>query len=201
MRRTGIATIASLAILGIALGAFFGIRALVSSEEDPLEKAKEATTLDNAKPRFTGQMGDFVVGQPSAYPPCTFSSEQAYDINVVMRSELYSPALGDNAQAAACADGTIVSISPDHRVGRRYFVGPPSVPYEASLERLKLLTVGGKPAIAELPIPGNFVSYARLTVIERFPSEQKPGILTWADIINDLDGAIKQAEQIMGVSQ
>jgi hypothetical protein len=206
MLRTAVATMACLALLGLALGAFFGTRALVLSEEDPVEKAveeaKEATALDNAKPRFEGELGDFILGENSPFPPCPGPTQWVYDLDVIRASELYSPALGDSVEAIACADGTIVSLSADsHHVGRRYFVGPPGVPLEAPRERLKLLAVAGNPAIAEVPIPGNFLSDARLLIVERFPTDQEPGILTWVYAINDLDGAIKLAEQIMGATQ
>jgi hypothetical protein len=230
MRRAAIAAIACLALLGVALGAFVGARALVSSEEDQvghvkeapgadvdkileqgrqvtwlaaekaLEKAKEATALDNAKPRFKGQLGDFTVGQTSEWPQCPLATQRVDDLDAIKASELYSSALGENVEAGACADGTIISVFVEHHVGRFYFVGPPGVPYEAPADRLRLLTVGGKPAIAEIPIPDNFVSDARLMVIQRFPTGQEPGIAIGVDIMNDLDGAIKLAERIMGVT-
>jgi hypothetical protein len=230
MRGAGVAIVACLALLGVALGGFFGLRALVFSQEDQaghvreapggdlekileqgrqatwlaaekrLEKAKEATALDNAKPRFKGQMGDFMVGQTNEWPQCPLATQWVDDLDAIKASELYSPALGENVEAAACADGTIIGVFVEERAGRFYFVGPPGVPYEAPLERLRLLTVGGKPAIAEIPIPDNFVSDARLMVIQRFPTGQEPGIAIGVDIMNDLDGAIKLAERIMGVA-
>jgi len=207
MLRTAAAIMACLALLGLALGAFFGTRALVFSEQDPVEKAveeaKEATALDNAKPRFQGQMGDFMVGDKSTSPPCPGPTQWVYDLDVIKASELYSPAFGENVEAVACADGTVMAVltqTDTSRAARTYFTGPPSVPAEAPRDRLKLVTVAGKPAIAELPIPGNFLSSARLAVVERFPNGQEPGILIGVQTTNDLDGAIKLAEQIMGVT-
>lgn len=204
MLRTVTAVVACLALVGLALGAFFATRALVLSEEDPLEKAKEATALDNAKPRFEEQMGDFTVGETSTPPLCALPTQWVYDLNVITASELYSAAFANSVEAVACADGRIMGVltqTDTSRAGRSYFVGRPSVPFEAPRERLKLLTVGDKTAIAELPVPGNPVSSARLVVIERFPKGEEPGILIGIDTVNDLDGAIRLAEQIMGVTQ
>ena len=67
-----------------------------------------------------------------------------------------------------------------------------------SSARLKLITVGGKPALAILPVPDCMVCTSQVVVIERFPSEAAPGITVWAQTTNDLDGAIALAEQIIG---
>lgn len=82
-------------------------------------------------------------------------------------------------------------------IGRRYFVGLARVPYEAPIERLRLLTVTGKPAIVELPMP-EVPGTLRLAVVERFPTSDKPGILTFIDNTpKSLAEAIELAEQIM----
>jgi hypothetical protein len=87
-------------------------------------------------------------------------------------------------------------------VGRGYFLSPKlEVSRDAPAERLNLITVGGKPALAELPIPECMVCTSQVAVIERFPSEAGPGVFTWARTTNDLGRAIALAEQIMGVQQ
>ena len=84
-------------------------------------------------------------------------------------------------------------------IGRGYFVGKPILPLEAPLDRLKLLTVVGKPAIAEIPRPG-FVGTLRLAVIERFPVGNQPGILVTIDNTDkSMEAAMELAAQIMGV--
>jgi len=154
---------------------------------------------DEAKPRYQGALGDFLVGpgQVADWPPCPRAEKPADP----KASELYSPVFSEGAEASECADGRSLGISDygAEAMGRRYFVGSAKVPYEAPLDRLKLLTVGGKPAIAQLPMPG-IPSTLRLAVIERFPSGDQPGILVWIDNTDkSLQEAVELAEQIMGV--
>ncbi len=206
MLRIGMAIMASLALLAIALGGFFAARALVPSEEGPMERAEQATEADKAKPRFRGELGDFVIVErgtalgypcPEPYQPGT-NPEQ---------SELYFSLPGAVIDMVGSCQGTIFSITADitdeaggARVGRTYFLGPRvELPFDAPAERLDVMTVGGKPALAELPIPDCIVCTSQVVVIERWPSEAGPGITVWARTTNDLDRAIALAEQIMGV--
>lgn len=135
-------------------------------------------------------------------PPCPRPLRSAKSAKI-KASELYSPVFGENLEGfvAECADGKIVAIEiyGPEIIGRGYFVGKPTVPYEAPLDRLKLLTVAGKPAIAQLPTPG-FPGDLRLLVIERFPSGNQPGIAVEIDnTFKSLDEAAELAARIMGV--
>jgi hypothetical protein len=204
MLRIGVAIVACLALLGIALGSYFGARALVSSEEDPVERAKQASEEDKAKPRFTGELGDFVIVEPNTWD--NYSCPEPYEpATNPEQSELYFNLPGAVLDMAGSCQGTVTSISmifPDSAdmVGRSYFLGSKfGVSVDAPEDRLKLITVGGKPALAQLPIPDHFASPSHVVVIERFPSEAAPGIMVWARTTNDLDKAIALAEQIMGV--
>jgi hypothetical protein len=83
------------------------------------------------------------------------------------------------------------------RVGRRYFVGEASVPYEAPLDRLELLSVAGKPAIAQEAWP-SYTHTLRLAVIERFPTADKPGIMLFVeDSFLDLEKATALANRVI----
>jgi len=180
----------------------------VADAESAVERAKQATAADRVKPRFRGELGDFVIvgpGESGGYP-CPEPFQPATNLE---RSELYFSLPGaviDMVGSGSC-QGTIIGITAsvpdgvnDAMVGRGYFVGPKlEEPFNAPAERLKLITVGGKPALAELPIPDCMVCPSQVAVIERFPSEEAPGITVWARTTNDLDKAIALAEQIMGV--
>ena len=99
-----------------------------------------------------------------------------------------------------CANGeiTVIEIYGPEIIDRVYFVGKPIVPYEAPLDRLKLLTVAGKPAIAQLPTP-RFQGDLRLNVIERFPNGNQLGILVGiTNTFKTLDEAADLAARIMG---
>ena len=179
-------------------------------EGDPLERAQQATEADRVKPRFRGELGDFVIVEPATATgyPCPEPYQPATNLE---RSELYFSLPGaviDTVGSGSC-QGTIIVISaliPDEAgeatVARAYFPGPKvETTFDAPAERLKLITVGGKPALALLPIPDCMLCPSQVVVIERFPSEAGPGIAAWARTINDLDKAIALAEQIMGVQQ
>lgn len=165
----------------------------------PLRESNPAAAQDEAKPRYQGRLGDFlIVPSEAADFPCP--AQASTDPRA---SELYSPVFSEAAVAGQCADGRIVGISDygEEAIGRRYFVGPAKVPYEAPVDRLTLLTIGGKPAIAQLPMPG-VPSSLRLAVIERLPSDDQPGILVWIDNTDrSLAEAIALANRIMGVQQ
>jgi len=175
---------------------------------DAVERAKQATEADRVKPRFRGELGDFVIVEPhtgTGYP----CPEPAQPGTNPERSELYFSLPGAVIEGVGSCQGTIFSITasvPDGvtgaMVGRGYFLTPKlEEPFDAPAERLKLITVGGKPALAEVPIPDCMVCPSQVVVIERFPSEAAPGITVWALTTNDLDKAIALAEQIMGVQQ
>jgi len=174
--------------------------------ESAIERAKQAGAADKAKPRFRGELGDFVIvgpGEGTDYP-CPEPYQPATNPE---RSELYFSLPGaviDTIGSGSC-QGTIISITVNvgdgySRVGRGYFLGPKlEEPFDAPAERLKLITVGGKPALAVLPIPDSFLSTTQVVVIERFPSEEAPGITLWAQSVGSLERAIALVEQIMGV--
>jgi len=171
-----------------------------------IERAKQASAVDRAKPRFKGELGDFIVVEPGTLSnyPCPEGHRPGADPE---RSELYFELPGDTMDTVGSCQGTIISITVGMTdeaggalVARGYFLGPKlEEPFDAPAERLKLITVGGKPALAELPVPDCIVCTSQVAVIERFPSEEAPGIAVWARTTNDLDRAIALAEQIMGV--
>jgi hypothetical protein len=173
-----------------------------------VERAKQATEADRVKPHFRGELGDFVIVEPgtaSGYP-CPEPYQPATNPE---RSELYFSLPGAVIDMVGSCQGTIIGITASIAdeaggavVGRGYFLGPKlEEPISAPAERLKLITVGGKPAVAEVPIPDCMVCTSQVVVIERFPSEAGPGITVSARTLNDLDRAIALAEQIMGVRQ
>ena len=174
-----------------------------SQQPRPLSGPDPAAATDPAKPAYRGPLGDFfVTGSPNegaAYPPCPQPSRPAQNYKA---SELYSPVFGDLEGLEECADGKMLNITAAHGralIGKRYFVEPARVPFEAPRERLVLLTIAGKPAIAKSPAPG-YPGTLRLAVIQRFPRDNQPGIMAWIDNTEmSLEAAATLAEQIMGV--
>jgi len=148
-------------------------------------------------------LGDFfVTGSPNegaAYPPCPQPKRPARNYKA---SELYSPIFGD-PDVEECANGLIpaISVYGGPSMGKRYFVGPAKVKmnYIAPLDRFRLLTVAGHPALAQLPAPGDPEGLS-LVVIQRFPSNIKPGIMVWIDFTNkSVEETAALAAKIMGV--
>jgi hypothetical protein len=171
---------------------------------DPSPVANPPPAPERTKPVYEGPLGDFIVGihQGSSAPPCPRPFRRAKN-EKIKASDLYSPVFGENLEGFVneCADGRIDAIEIYGRdvIGKAYFVGKPIITYEAPLERLKLLTVAGKPALAQLPTPG-FYFLLRLVAIERFPNSNQPGIFVEVDNTDkSLEAATELAAQIMGV--
>lgn len=182
-------------------GGPFGSRPAVSPPPQPgrpvtpMSEVDPAAAADEAKGVYEGPLGDFLVTpQEAAAAPCSERVRRTQDFKT---SELYSPVFGEDPWAYEC-DGKVVMILTGSEVGRRYFIGPAKVPYRGPFGRLALLTVGGYPAIAQLPHP-SFPNSLRLAVIERFPSKSEPGILVAIDNSASLEEAIGLAARIMGV--
>ena len=167
----------------------------------PSGEPNPAATADPAKQAYTGPLGDFLVtakvGQVADWPPCPEPRRPAQNYKA---SEVYSPVFGD-LEVNECANGLIPGISVYGRpsMGKRYFVGSAKVNYFAPLDRLRLLTVAGRPAIAQLPGPDD-PEGLRLDVIQRFPSNNKLGIMVWIQKpIMSLEETAALAAKIMGV--
>ena len=167
----------------------------------PSDEPNPASGADQAKPAYVGVLGDFLVtakvGQVADWPPCPEPRRPAKNYKA---SEVYSPVFGD-LEVYECADGKIIGLSVygDPSIGKRYFVGPAKVNYFAPFDRLLLLTVAGRPAIAQLPAPGD-PEGLRLAVIQRFPSNNQPGIMVWIDNTSkSVAEAAALAARIMGV--
>jgi streptogramin lyase len=161
---------------------------------------------DETKGVYQGPLGKFFVTprQGTAWPPCPQPYRPAKNYKT---SELYSPVFGDLDGLWECANGKMLLIESSIRqpngnfilIGKSYFIGPAKVSFEASLDRLELLTVAGKPAIAQIPLSGLGPGLT-LVVIERFPSGDQPGIkvvVEQADL--SLEEAAALAAKIIGV--
>jgi hypothetical protein len=71
------------------------------------------------------------------------------------------------------------------------------VPYDAPLDRIKLVTIGGRPGIAQLAMPA-YTHTLRVTVVERMPEKGQPGILlSVSDSARSLEEVEKTLEEMM----
>lgn len=180
--------------------------ATVSQPSRALSGSNQPATAEQAKPNYEGPLGDFIVGihQGASNPPCPEPISAAKN-DKIRASDLYSPVFGDNLEGfvAECGNGLIRSIviyGPEV-LGRAYFVGKLVVTFQAPLDRLKLLTVAGRPALAQLPDWPRDPNLS-LVVIERFPSGNRFGIFSGiSNTFKTLDEATELAKKIMGVRQ
>ncbi|HVH32310.1 MAG TPA: hypothetical protein VNA31_11720 [bacterium] len=166
----------------------------------PLREVSPATAADEAKGIFSGPIGEFVITprKKADYPPCPEPIKRTQNYK---GSELYSPIFGDNLEVYECGNGRILSVAiiGGPAMGRRYFIGPAILPWQGPFDRLKLLTVGGHSAIVQLPHPA-FPGSMRLAVIQRFPTDNGPGILVWIDDAgSSLEKAAALAARIIGL--
>lgn len=171
----------------------------------PIGEGDPLLDQDEAKGVYQEPLGDFFVGphQTRAWPPCPEPHRPAKNYKA---SELYSPVFGELDGLWECANGGMLLIESSIRepngyvilIAKAYFVGPAKLPFEASLDRLVLLTVAGKPAIVRLSPPGLFWS-VDLVVIERFPTSDQPGIMVFVEESDrSLEETVALAAQIMG---
>lgn len=158
------------------VGGFSDRPHVVPGQPDPVDEAFQA---DQAKPRYKGPLGDFLVEplRNAESPPCPQPMRPINRDRDLETSELWRPGLvpinlgylgGPEGPALKCADGTILGLVLTEYTGRRYFVGPAVVSYQAPRDRLVLMTIAGHPAIAELSIPGWPDSF-ELTVVPKVP--------------------------------
>jgi hypothetical protein len=170
------------------------------------EKAEQSAIADNAKPRFRGEIGDFAIVEPNTVSgyPCPEPYGPAINLETSELNFNLPGAVIDSIGTGSC-QGTVVSITagvPDEwggtLVGRGYFLSLPlEEAFDAPAERLELMTVAGKPALAVLPIPDCISCLTEVVVIERFPSEEAPGITAWVHTYSGIERAIALVEQIM----
>ena len=178
------------------------------ANSDP-EKAQQALEADRAKPRFRGEMGDFVVVESSTGYPCPEPDKPLLNPELSgLRFELPGAVI-DKAGSESC-QGIVMRIADGGGttlVGRSYFLGPKlDVSFDAPAERLKLLTTvtqtlyhsGNEPwakpvpAIAMLPIPDCISCLSEVVAI--FDGR----IAVWAQS-DSLDKATALVQQIMAV--
>ena len=169
---------------------------LISSEGEPLQE-------DAVKPRASGQVGSFIVtkDEGATWPSC---DQFHAPTETVRESELYFGMVPDVEQTRVCADGTVLGVvsgeDPRGQVARWYFVNEAKVYFPfAPAERVKATEVAGLPAIVAEPFPGLPAAPTEVVVLERAPTEGKPGIML--DVYgSQLSEIIARAEQVVARS-
>jgi hypothetical protein len=161
---------------------------LPASLEDVETLVAELNAISQAegeKPRFDGELGDFIVVAGDVSPD-NYPCNGAREVEVPPDSELFYTLPGGQNWLTGyeCDDGTLFSAFGSSGAGfevfRSYFVGAkPEVWMEAPLERMELTRVDGHSAVITQPIAElePVFSHPMIHVVERFPSGSELGIL------------------------
>lgn len=195
-------------------GEFQQAEAQQGESEQPLldlNEIQKTMDEDAAKGRFTGELGDFVVYE-TVQPDVEFvtcpASIPVTDPAVLKNHELWSDALGPTGIGWACPDGEIAGTNNEgleHRPGPlalgKFYFNTLRVPVilDAPRDRLELIEVEGHPAILKQPLDVYPLPHATasLTIIERFPEGDVPGIRVFVLNAPSVDEAIALAEQLI----
>ncbi len=180
-----------------------------------------AWSQDAARPRFTGRIGDFLVfsqleiARRGEAPPEVTIYDCAGGAIVPLsdslrREELWSDVFEQGGAGWSCPGQGVMLISngPRHgeeppavdgsSLGRRYvWWVPVPIVLDAPRDQLELVTVEGHAGLLERPIEGSPYAHASLTVIERYPEGDRPGILVTVRFAPSAEAAIAHAEEVM----
>ncbi|HXF50641.1 MAG TPA: hypothetical protein VNM43_03040 [Dehalococcoidia bacterium] len=209
-----------LSAAALSLAGWMVVSRLVESGESPLARYERIAEEDAAKPRFTGQIGDFLVfsqlelSQRGDVPAearifdCPSTPVPLSDS--LRRQELWSDVFEQGGTGWSCPGQGVVLISngPQHgeqtppgdgsRLARGYFRSlPVPVILDAPRDRLELVTVEGHPGLLERPPEGLPYGKANLIVIERYPKGDTLGIFVEVRFAPSVEAAIKHAEGVI----
>lgn len=186
-----------------------------STVAPPLDEIDAITDADSAKGKFEGELGDFLVldsigpRKDEAFifgcegdEPYTFVSDQV----ALQQHELWSAGFGPFGVGVGCPGEGLRFVNNSGRdeggdrvaTSRAYINALPfPVLSDAPRDRLELIEVEGHPAIIELPLEGFPFAYANLTVLERYPDGDVPGIVVRVETAPSSEEAIALAEKLM----
>ncbi|HXF50642.1 MAG TPA: hypothetical protein VNM43_03045 [Dehalococcoidia bacterium] len=194
---------------------------LVESGESPLAKYERIAEEDAARPRFTGQIGDFLVlpltngelPKEARILSCGDMGSTPVPADANLRNhELWSPAFEGIGIGWSCPGQGVVAVNNEteeaykeqevtgdgSQLIRGYIRAVPVlVARDAPRDRLELVTVEGHPGLLEHPVPDLPFGLASLVVIERYPEGDRPGILVAVYSAPSAEAAIEHAEEIM----
>lgn len=181
----------------------------------PLDEIDATAEADAAKGIFEGELGDFLVldstgpraDEAFIYEcqggePYTFETDQA----VLQQHELWSPGFGSHGLGVGCEGEGLRFVNNSGQdeggdrvpTSRAYFsTVPVPVLSEAPRDRLELIEVEGHPALIERSLDALPYPYANLTVIERYPDGDVPGILVRIETAPSSKEAIALAEDLI----
>ena len=224
---TGVAGIGVIAYLLVQGGGVDGLSAPSAVvQERPTATATPSPSLDEvqavldedaAKGTFEGELGEFLVldrlgerTEEAAIYDCPSSSPSFTVTDPVLLNghELWSDAFGADGAGWACEGEEIQLVNNQGSAGEggssavtmiRAYISALPMPIlrDAPSDRLELIEVEGHVALIEHPLEGYPFAYANLTVIERLPVGDAPGIAVTILFAPSSEEAIALAEALM----
>jgi hypothetical protein len=175
------------------------------------DKVETAMAEERSKPRFTGELGDFLIVTDASEANIFQCASTPVPLSDALKSEeLWSDAFGDTGFGWACPGQGVTAVNNmgpggegsdggDGSVQIRAYIRSVPLPllWDAPRDRLELVTVEGHPGLLERPIPEYPYRQANLAVIERYPDGDTPGIAVFVEMAPSAEAAIKHAEEIM----
>jgi hypothetical protein len=208
----------SISVATLLASAWLVVSRIAESGESPASKIDQAMEEEAGKSRATGTIGDFVrypetAGLPDeanifACPDGKGTTPVPVDESLI-REELWSNGFADGGMGWACAGQGLVLVNNEGGDGhgshgdgsvliRGYLRSTPvAIVRDTPPDRLEQITVEGHPALVERPIPGYPYARASLVVIERYPDEDKRGIVVFVELAPSTEAAIKHAEDLI----
>jgi len=217
LRKTALVVV-SIGAISLAAWMLLGSQR-AASDETLASKVEKVMAEESAKPRFSGQLGDFEVFSGGELPEkarlfaCADGAAMAQlnrNETALRSSELWSATFDVEEGAGWSCPGTGVMLVNNQGLEgetsdgegvskiRGYFTSlPVPVLRDAPKDRLELVQVDGHPGLLENPIDGYPYGWANLVVIERYPDGQKPGIVLFVERASSAKRATEIAKEIM----
>jgi hypothetical protein len=186
---------------------------LVEGGESPAQRIDRALRDDEAKPRASGRVGDFLVlpfvnGEaPQEARLFDCADTPVRDEAELAKEELRSEALRNGGVGWSCASQGVVLVNNEGAAraeeggvlrGRGYIRSiPVAIVRDAPADRLQLIDVEGHPGILEMPVREYPYGKASLVVIERYPEQGRPGIIAFVEMAPSSDEAIRIVEELI----
>jgi hypothetical protein len=174
--------LAVVAIVVIAAASYMALDAMGDEEPkislDPNPTYQDLIDEDEAKPRFTGQMGDFEVVAINSGPGTDVICEETPLYNELYTAHLQQLAANRpvGISESGCLLETDIPLDDLESISFHgsLFTGPVFIGWDGPRDRLESATLGGARALVELPVyPG---APTVIWAVAREPTPERPGI-------------------------
>jgi hypothetical protein len=192
-------------------GVWFAI-SQADSTRSPIDEVQNALEEDAAKGVFEGRIGDFAVysragpERPETQLRCPEGAvaETTTDQAQLKGHELWTDRLGEAVAGVSCNEGIIAinsgvgPIDGAQSIVKAYASElPVPVLFEAPRDRIEIIDVQGRQGIIEIPVEDYPYATSSLVVLERAPSDGRPGVVIYVNFADSEEQAIELAKAMM----